>query len=59
MITYVIITPGEVAVGYITCEAPPTLDELADKLAADRNFIDRDALIAANPGLTLGWCELH
>jgi hypothetical protein len=59
MITYVILTPGDVPVGYITCADRPTLDELADKLAADRNFVDRDALIAANPGLTLGYAQVH
>jgi len=59
MITYVILTPGDNAVGYIRCDAPPTLDQLADKLASDNGFADRDALIAAHPNLTLGYAQVH
>jgi len=59
MITYVILTPGDNAVGYIRCDAPPTLGQLADKLAADNGFVDRDALLAAHPNLTLGYAQVH
>jgi len=59
MITYVILTPGDVAVGYIRSDKAPSLEAMADKLAVDRAFTDRDALLDANPGLILGYAQLH
>ncbi len=59
MITYVILTPGDNAVGYIRSDGPPTLEAMADHLAVVGRFEDRDALIAANPGLTLGYAPVH
>lgn len=59
MITYVILMPGDNAVGYLTSALPPSLEELADQLARDTGFEDRDALINANPGLILGFATLH
>ncbi len=59
MITYVILTPGDNAVGYIRSDGPPTLEAMADQLAADRAFETRDALLEANPGLTLGYAQVH
>ena len=59
MITYVILTPGDVAVGLIRSTDPPTLEAMADRLATLTGFEDRDALLVANPGLTLGFAPLH
>jgi hypothetical protein len=59
MITYVILTPGDVPVGYIRSDGPPSLEAMANHLAVVGNFVDRDALLLANPGLTLGYCVLQ
>ena len=59
MITYVILTPGDNAVGYFTSACNPTLEAMADHLAILTGFEDRDAMLAANPGLILGFAPLH
>ena len=59
MITYAILTPGDNVVGYIDSALPPSLEDMADHLAAMSGFADRDALIDANPGLILGFAPIH
>lgn len=59
MITYVILTPGDVPVGYIRSDGPPTLEAMADHLTTVGGFDDRDHLMLVNPNLTLGYCALQ
>lgn len=59
MITYAILTPGDIMVGTIRSSGAPTLEAMADQLAALTGFEDRDALLAANPALLLGFAPLH
>jgi hypothetical protein len=59
MITYAILTPGDILVGLIRSAEPPTLEAMADQLAVLTGFEDRDALLNANPGLVLGFAPLH
>ena len=59
MITYAILTPGDVLVGTIRSSEPPTLEAMADQLAALTGFENRDAMLDANPGLQLGFAPLH
>jgi hypothetical protein len=58
-ITYVILVPGEEPLGYIRSTGNPTLEAMADHLAIMGGFEDRDAMLAANPGLSLGFAPLH
>lgn len=59
MITYAILTPGDNMIGKLSSPISPSLEALADKLALDTGFADRDELIAANPGLVLGFAPIH
>jgi hypothetical protein len=59
MIPYAILMPGDEKVGELRSLAPPSLEALADKLAHDTGFADRDALIKANPRLVLGFAPIH
>ena len=59
MIPYAILTPGDNMVGRLNSPVSPSLEALADKLALDIGFADRDELIAANPGLVLGFAPIH
>jgi hypothetical protein len=59
MITYVILTPGDVPVGYIRSDGPPTLEAMADSLTLSGGYESRDHLLNANPGLILGYCVLQ
>lgn len=59
MIPYAILTPDDNMVGKITSPVSPSVEALADKLALDTGFADRDDLIAANPGLILGFAPIH
>jgi hypothetical protein len=58
-ITYVILTPGDVAVGTMQADEAPTVDLLADELAAFWGFEDRDALLFHYPSLILGFATVH
>ena len=59
MIPYAILTPGDNMVGRLTSSVSPSIEALADKLALDTGFADRDELIAANHGLVLGFAPIH
>jgi hypothetical protein len=59
MITYAILTPGDIMVGTLRSAEPPTLEAMADRLAILTGFEDRDALLNANPALVLGFAPVH
>lgn len=59
MITWVVLYPGEEPTGATFCADEPSLELCADALAAWHGFRDRDELIAAHPGLIVGWAPLH
>jgi hypothetical protein len=59
-ITYVILRPEmDVPLGYIRSTGNPSLEAMADHLAVLTGFENRDAMLNANPGLTLGFAPLH
>lgn len=59
MITYVILVPGDEPIGHIRSEGPPSLEDMADHLALLGGFPDTDSFLMVNPGLTLGYAQLH
>jgi hypothetical protein len=59
MITYVIVAPGEEALGYIRSDGPPSIEDMTEHLSILAGFKDRDDFVTANPGMWLGYQELH
>lgn len=49
MIPYAILIPGDEKVGEILSSHPPSFESMADQLALDRGFLDRDTFMASLP----------
>lgn len=57
---YAILRPEyQHPIAYMACETPPSLEEMADHLTKQFGFVDRDAMLALNPGLLLAWALVH
>jgi hypothetical protein len=59
MITYVVLSPGDIATGATFSAERPSFELAADALAALNGFPDRDAMLNAHPGLVIGFAPLH